>query len=212
MNGNTVIIDVERQDVLREIANIGAGHAATALASLLERPIEQSVPNVMVISLGDMPQYLGGAEKLVVAGMLDISGDLSGFFIVVLEVGQADKLISMMMGKDTGKKQKNTIDRYSSVEKSVITETVNILGGSYLTALSEMTGLNGYPSPPYLCVDMVGAVMNVAIAEAGKTGDFAVFFQSELYNEKDRIIGDLFLIPDKSSCNKILESLGYSNE
>jgi chemotaxis protein CheC len=156
-----------------------------------------------------MPEQLGGAEKLVVAGLLDISGDISGFFMTVLEFSQADKIISMMLGKEVRAKKPGSMRRFTAMEKSVVSETVNILGGSYLTAISEMTSLNASPSTPYLCVDMVGAVLSVAIAEAGKSGDFAIFFQSELFNEKDRIIGDIFLIPDKSSCDKILESLGY---
>lgn len=209
MNSNSDHIDVEKRDVLREIANIGAGHAATALAALLERPIVQSVPNVMLIPLSDMPEQLGGAEKLVVAGLLDITGEVSGFFMVVLEFDQADKIISMMLGKPVRAKKSDSIRKFTAIEKSVISETVNILGGSYLTAISELTGLMASPSTPYLCIDMVGAVLSVAIAEAGKSGDFAIFFQSELCNEKDRIIGDLFLIPDKPSCDKILGSLGY---
>lgn len=202
-------IDTEKKDVLREIANIGAGHAASALAALLDRPIVQSVPKVMLLPLADMPNQLGGAEKVVVAGLLDITGDLTGFFMTVLDQSQADKIISMMLGKKIRAKKTEGLRKYTAIEKSVIAETVNILGGSYLTALSEMTGLKANQSTPYLCIDMVGAVLNIAIAEAGKAGDFAVFFQSELFNEKERIIGDLFLIPEQASCEKILESLGY---
>jgi chemotaxis protein CheC len=209
MNNKAHSIDSEKRDVLREIANIGAGHAATALAALLERPIVQSVPNVMLIPLSDMPKQLGGPEKLVVSGLLDILGDLNGFFMVVLELEQADRLISMMLGKPKRASKHNSTRKYTAIEKSVVAETVNILGGSYLTAISEMTGLNVQPSTPYLSVDMVGAVLSIAIAEAGKTGDFAVFFQSELFNESERIIGDVFLIPDQSSCDKILQSVGY---
>lgn len=209
MNSNSDNIDADKRDVLREIANIGAGHAATALAALLERPIVQSVPDVILIPLSDMPNQLGGAEKLVVSGLLDISGDIAGFFMIVLELEQADKIISMMLGKKKRPLQPGKMRKYSAIEKSVITETVNILGGSYLTAISELTNLHALPSTPYLCVDMVGAVLSIAIAEAGKTGDFAVSFKSELYNEKERIIGDIFLIPDQSSCDKILHSLGY---
>jgi chemotaxis protein CheC len=209
MNGNPGNIDTEKKDVLKEIANIGAGHAASALASLLERPIVQSVPNVVLIPLADVPNQLGGAEKVAVSGLLDITGDITGFFMIVLDQSQADKIISMMLGKKLRATRQGSIRKYSAVEKSVIAETVNILGGSYLTALSEMTGLHSAPSTPYLCIDMVGAILNVAIAEAGKAGDFAIMFQSELFNEQERIIGDLFLIPEQASCQKILESLGY---
>ena len=202
-------IDTEKQDVLREIANIGAGHAATALAALLERPISQSIPKVMLIPLSDIPMHLGGAEKVVVSGLLDIMGDVSGFFMIVLEMGQADRIISMMLGKTKRPLKPGAARRYSAIEKSVIMETVNILGGSYLTAISELTGLHTSQSTPYLSVDMVGAVVNIAIAEAGKTGEVAIFFQSELCNEQERIIGDVFLIPDQPSCDKILQSVGY---
>lgn len=208
MNSNSENMDVVKKDVLKEIANIGAGHAATALAALLERPIVQTVPNVMLIPLPEMPALLGGAEKVVVAGLLDISGDLSGFFMVVLEQEQADRIIGMMLGKQP-KTKEGSLRKYTAVEKSVISETVNIMGGSYMTAIAELTNLKVYPSIPYLCIDMVGAVLSIAIAEAGKTGEFAIFFQSELFNEKEKIIGNLFLIPDKASCDKILESLGY---
>ena len=209
MKSSSDNIDGEKRDVLREIANIGAGHAATALATLLERPIVQSVPDVMLMPLSDMPAQLGGAEKLVVAGLLDITGDVDGFFMIVLELEQADKIISMMLGKEMRALKPGTMRKFTAIQKSVIAETVNILGGSYLTAISELTNLRAYPSTPYLCVDMVGAVLNIAIAAAGKTGDFAIFFKSELFNEKERIIGDLFLIPDQTSCDKILQSLGY---
>jgi chemotaxis protein CheC len=201
-------IDGIKKDVLKEIANIGAGHAATALAALLDRPIVQSVPNVMLVPLAEMPSMLGGAEKVVVAGMLDVIGDVSGFLLMVLDLEQADRIINMVVGKPP-KKTKSNLRRFSAMDKSVLSETINILGGSYLTAIAEMTNLKVAPSIPYLCVDMVGAILSVAITEAGKTGDFAVFFKSELYNEKERIIGDLFLIPEKGSCDKIMESLGF---
>lgn len=209
MNRNSDSIDSEKKDVLREIANIGAGHAATALAALLERPIVQSVPNVVLIPLSEIPNQLGGAEKVVVSGLLDITGDVSGFFMIVLELEQADRIIAMMLGKSKRTAKSGSVRKYTAIEKSVVAETVNILGGSYLTAISELTGLRVFPSTPYLSVDMVGAVLSIAIAEAGKAGDIAVFFQSELFNETERIIGDVFLIPDQPSCEKILQSVGY---
>jgi chemotaxis protein CheY-P-specific phosphatase CheC len=39
-------IDSLRTDILREIANIGTGHAASALGALLGRTIIQTVPKV----------------------------------------------------------------------------------------------------------------------------------------------------------------------
>jgi chemotaxis protein CheC len=207
LNNNSEKMNELQEDVLKEIANIGSGHAATALAELLGRPIVQSLPSVRLVPLAEIPELLGGAEKVAVVGMLRITGDFAGYLMMVLDFEQAVKIISMVRGRRK-RQAGQSPHRFSAMEKSVLSETVNIMGGSYLTAIAEFTNLKVAPSVPYLCVDMVGAVISVAVAETGKAGDFAVLFQSELFNEKERIIGDLFLIPDESSCNTIFQSLG----
>jgi chemotaxis protein CheC len=208
MNGQDEHIDSEKKDVLREIANIGAGHAATALAALLDRPIVQSIPDVELVPLNDVPDRLGGPDKTVASGLIELSGDVSAFFMVVLNLEQADRIINMMLG-DIGRETSGAIWQLSELEESVVSETVYILGGSYLTAICEMTGLCANQSTPYLCVDMVGAVLSVVLAEAGKAGDFAIVFKSELFNNDECIMGDIILLPDEQSCGKILKSLGF---
>ncbi|MGI5936500.1 MAG: chemotaxis protein CheC [Oscillospiraceae bacterium] len=209
MNSGSENLDSIQQDVLREIANIGSGHAATALSRMLGCPIEQSVPNVMVVPLSEMSTVLGGAEKVVVAGMIKLIGDFSGYLIMVLDFDQAKKIISMVCGDAENIDSQLELYRFSALDKSVLAETANILGGSYMSAIAEFTGLKMSSSVPYLCIDMVGAVMSVAVAEAGKTGDFAFLFQSELFNESERIIGNLLLIPEEKSCDIILKTLGF---
>ena len=207
MERNAEQLNALREDILREIANIGAGHAACALSALVGRPIVQSVPAVRFVPLQELAETLGGAEKLVAAGLLNLSGDFSGSLLIVLDFAQAEKLISMIKGNPA---DRNESFGFSAMDESVLSETVNILGGSYLTAIAEFTGLAAYPSVPFLCVDMVGAVISVPAAESGKTGDYAVLFQSELFNETDRIVGDLFLIPNAGSCERLLEALGFA--
>jgi Chemotaxis protein CheC, inhibitor of MCP methylation len=198
-------------DVLGEIANIGSGHAATSLSALLGRPITQSLPKVKILPLSEVASALGGAEKIAAAGMLTISGDVSGYLVMMLDINQAEKIVSMVKGVPSKNNGKPNLQRFSALDKSVLSETVNIIGGSYLTAVCEFTDLKAMPSIPYLCVDMVGAVMNMAIAEIGKTGDYVILFQSELSNDEESIIDDLFLIPDETSCGKIMASLGLSD-
>ena len=208
MDYNTEQMDEMKKDVLKEIANIGSGHAATALAALLNRPIEQTVPNVSLVSMADMPRLLGGAEKVAVAGMLELRGDFSGFLIMLLDLEQAERVIDLAKGEQSAFGGSLSLERFSDLDISVLSEIVNIMGGSYLTALAGFTGLLANPSIPFLCMDMIGAILNIAAAEIGKTGDYAIVFESALYNNAERIIGGLFLVPDEASCDNILESLG----
>ncbi|NCB50673.1 MAG: CheY-P-specific phosphatase CheC [Clostridia bacterium] len=211
MNGNPKNLNGIWEDVFKEIANIGSGNAATALSSLLDRTIIQSVPEIVFVPLSDVPGIMGGAEKVVMAGLLAISGDIEGYLLMILDLDQAGKIISMVTGEPEGTNGEKSLRRFSVLDKSVISEIVNIIGSSYLSAVCEFTNLVAVPSVPYLCVDMTGAVMNIAIAEIGKTGDYAILFRSELYNDNERIDGNLLLIPDENSCRKIMTSLGLSD-
>lgn len=201
-------IDDIRKDALSEINNIGAGNAATAMAAFLGRPIRQSIPKVVRIPLSDMATALGGADKVVVAGLVEMSGDASGFLVIIQEIRQADRIVEMVTGAAPVNIEKMSILRYSDFEASLLSETVNIICGSYLTAISTFTGLKIQASIPCPCVDMIGSVVSTTAAEIGKTGDFALIFESELYNDAERISGKLILIPDQKSCNNIMTSIG----
>ncbi len=201
-------LDSMRTDILREIANIGTGHAANALGSLIGKTIIQSVPNVKLVPISDMPEVLGGAEKVVAAGMLHIAGDIGGYLLIIFDLEQADGVISLLLGRKP-RRRKTPRRRFSAMDKSVLTETFNIMSGSYLTAVAEFTNLRTTQSVPYFCMDMVGAIISAASVEVGKFGDYAVLFKSQLYNENECINSDLILLPDENSCEKLLSSLGF---
>lgn len=52
-------------DVLKEVGNIGAGNAATALSTLLNKKIDMRVPKVRVVSFDEMMEMAGGPENIV---------------------------------------------------------------------------------------------------------------------------------------------------
>lgn len=134
-------------DILREIANIGTGHAANALGTLLGKTIIQSVPKVKLIPIYEMQDVLGGPEKVVTAGMLRLSGDISGYLLIIFNLSQADRIISLMMGRKPVKR-KSERKRFSALDKSVLNETFNIMSGSYLTAVASFTNMVLHSPPP----------------------------------------------------------------
>ncbi|NLM56240.1 MAG: hypothetical protein GX192_02180 [Clostridiales bacterium] len=208
MTDTSANIEDIRNDALSEINNIGAGNAATAMSAFLGQPIRQSIPKVFRVPLSDMANALGGAEKVVVAGLIEMSSDVSGFLVVIQDISQADRIVEIVTGAAPANTDKLSISRYSDFEVSLLSETVNIICGSYITAISTFTGLKIGASIPYLCVDMIGSVVSATAAEIGKTGDFALIFESELYNADERVSGKLILIPDQESCNSIMASIG----
>jgi CheC-like family. len=190
-------------DVLREIGNIGAGNAATALAKLLDKRIVMKVPQIRIMKFSEVSEVLGGAETPVVGILLRIHGDIGGSMMFILDNPSSRLLVNILMGKPL-----ETDLSFDEMTCSVLTEIGNILAGSYLSALSDMTGLKIVPDVPALAMDMAGAILSVPAIEFGKNSDTVLYIENVFMDGKDSVIGDLFLIPDDLSYGKLLKTLG----
>jgi chemotaxis protein CheC len=193
-------------DVLKEIGNIGAGHAATALSQLISEPITMTVPNVSIVSLAEVSEILGGAEQEVVGIYMRMFGDVPGKIIFVFAEEEAMTLAGMLTGKNDKSQALNDYD------KSALKEIGNIMTGAYLYALTKLTGYNVLSSVPILANDMVGAILNTALLEFGIIGDYALFIQTQFSLTQRKINGHFFLVPDPGALDVLLNALGVEVE
>ncbi|HHW67379.1 MAG: chemotaxis protein CheC [Epulopiscium sp.] len=192
-------------DVLKEIGNIGAGNATTALAQMLNKKIDMGVPKVNILELKNVADVLGGPENLVVGILLDVSGDISGMMMFVLEQRSAHILVNILMERDI-----HDISEFTELDISALQEIGNILTGSYLSSLAALTKLTIISSIPQMAFDMAGAILSVPAIEFGKVGDRVLFIETEFAEGIDHVTGYFILIPDIDSFEKILTSLGVS--
>ena len=206
MSSETPITDMHL-DVLKEIGNIGAAHAATSMSQLLDRKIDMHVPNVELVSFDGMFDLAGGAEKIVAGIFLRIEGDLSGSMFFVLPLDSANHFIQRLIGDSSFNKPP-----LSEIGISAMQELGNILSGSYLSALSDFTGLKIYPTVPSLSVDMVGAIVSFGLIEVFHHSDEVIVIDTQIWEEsadgRSSIDGHFFLLPDPSSYLTIFRSLG----
>lgn len=197
-NMNTMVLDV-----LKEIGNIGAGNAATALAKMINKKVDMKVPQVTVMDVQDVPELLGGEEVEVCGIFFKLEGDMEGSIMFILTLDAAKTLIRLMMpGFDTG-----TIDEFAV---SALKEIGNILAGSYISSLSGLTSLNIKISIPSLAVDMAGAILSVPAVHFGLVGDKILIIQNEFIEcqENESVEGFFFLIPEVDSYDILLRSIG----
>ncbi|PLR77658.1 CheY-P-specific phosphatase CheC [Bacillus sp. V3-13] len=200
-------------DILREIGNIGAGHAATALSTLLNKKIDMRVPKVSVVSFDEMMEMAGGSENVVASVFLRIEGDAPGSMFFVLPLEQAAAFIGQMIG-DSGFSFDNP--PYDELALSALQELGNILSGSYLSSLSDFTNLSLYPSVPALGIDMVGAIISYGLIEISQVSDYAIVIDTALNEDEMRdfesVRGHFFLLPDPESFQIIFEALGVAGD
>jgi len=191
-------------DVLKEIGNIGAGNATTALAQLIGDKVDMSVPTVSLLDFKDVGSFIGGEEQVMVGILLGVEGDITGSIMFLLEQKSAKHMVrKLMMGMETPE------EGFDEMELSALNEVGNIITGAYLNALSGLTNLCIYPTPPALTVDMAGAILSVPAIQFGIQGDQILMIQNEFFDEV-AMDGYFILVPDMESYSTILKALGLS--
>lgn len=189
-------------DVLREIGNIGAGNAATALAKMIDKKIDMEVPATKLLDYKDVAGILGGEESVVAGIYFDESGDINGNIMFLLDVGSSKILTGMLMGKQDFSNELDEMDR------SALQEVGNILSGSYISSLSALTGLKLVLSVPSLCIDMAGAILSVPAIQFGYVSDKVLMIETKLKDDANLVKANFFLIPDTETFSTLLNSLG----
>jgi chemotaxis protein CheC len=191
-----------QRDALREVANIGAGHAATALSQMTAGPIMISVPTVHVTPLAAVAAALGAGAGPVAAVLMDVMGDLTGRTLLVFPKATVMRVAERMLRRPPGSSV-----AMGALERSAVTEAGNILSGAYLNALSDFMGLVLLPSPPVLTIDAVEAVVTPAFLRLDASGYvFVVETEFFMQDVAERMRGFFLLLPDPASLRAILRA------
>lgn len=190
-------------DVLREVGNIGAGHAATALSQLVDRPVALQVPTIKVIDLSDVPYVFGGPSQVVCAVFARLLGDIGGGILFLTTEEAALSLLDLLRGYETGTTQRLDVD-----EEEVLSHATGILIAAFLAAIARMASLKVLSAAPVLAFDMAGAILAAVASEVDMRAEQAVFVSTAFLDENNSIDAALFFLPDPESLVTILGRLG----
>jgi chemotaxis protein CheC len=192
-------------DALKEISSIGAGNATTALATMLNVEIIMKVPKPELVEASKLCEVICPEDEVIVGIFTEVSQDITGSIMFLMQMESAHYLVNRMMGKDP-----DNNDPFTEMELSAMKEIGNIIVGSYLSAISGMTRLTITPSIPYISLDMAGAILSVPAVQFGQYGNNALLIQTEFGSRTGEcsISGSFILMPEEDSYAKILTSLG----
>jgi chemotaxis protein CheC len=199
----TTLMSVARLDALREVANIGAGHAATALSTLTATRIMISVPMVNIVPPGDfVPEIAPNVE--IVAVQMVMSGDISGRTIFLLAIPAGLRLAERMLRRNRG-----TSPNLGKLEQSALNEAGNILAGAYLTALSEFLDMRLMLSPPSLKTGEAAQVLDALGDRAPQAEAPILCVETEFFLEEptESLHGFFLLVPDPKAFDAIFRAV-----
>ena len=163
-------------DRLCELANVGAGHAATALARLVGQPIWMSVPRIRMGSATPAPA--AGDDAWI---FFEVQGALGGALVFRLPCDARSALLAELIGDDGGEAQ----------AESALREVGNILASHALSAVADLVGARVLPSLPSLVFEASGPALAAWRARAAGR----VCIETNLVDRAGRSTVELVWIP-----------------
>ncbi|MGX7195956.1 chemotaxis protein CheC [Enterococcus olivae] len=186
-------------DGLKEIINIGGGHAATSISMMVDRRIDMRVPEVEILSYEKLYQQILDENEEVYAIVSQILGDIRGVFLFVLTDATADKLTEFMVG---------TPEFDQEVKSSAVNELTNIVSNSFLGAIGKFLDNQLISSLPMIQYDYFGAVISSVYMALNQFDDQVMVIRNEFTYDEDSLDASLFFIPETGVIEKILTTLG----
>jgi chemotaxis protein CheC len=190
-----------QKDALKEVGNIGAGHAATALSQLLNTKINLSEPRIDVIKFRDLASRVGHENRMVAALHMYIRGEAPGQIVVLFDREQAIDFVSTFLKRVIG-----DIQVFDSINDSTLKEIGNIIAGSYLSAINNLTGQNVLPSVPTLSYGTIQAAFRTLMSILPDQDVFLI--ESSFLDKEKEVSGQFILIPETGSLGPLLAVFG----
>ncbi|NPV60524.1 MAG: chemotaxis protein CheC [Actinobacteria bacterium] len=188
-------------DVLREVANIGSGHAAASMEKWLGKEMALKVPVAAMVPIEDVAETIGDPLETVMGVYSRVQGDMEGHILYLISLEDARELLDIILDpEDRGQ-------GFSPNNLSAIAETGNILFNAYLGAVSELCGLELYPAPPTCTADMLAAIVNTILLEVSDSGDLALYLKTEFEEEDFTSTGNVLFVTDFANLARMVDIL-----
>ncbi|MBX3120076.1 MAG: chemotaxis protein CheC [Fimbriimonadaceae bacterium] len=188
---------------VRELANIGLGHAMTALTELTGRSFNMSVPYAENVALTNLPEMLGDRDGINVGIYMPVEGDVEGHMAFLFPWAAAQRIWKMLLGSAP-----ESIEDVSELEASAMLEVGNIINSSFLNAISDMTNYRLHATPPYVSVDYGVSILSAIVTEASYEEHAALAIETDIFDDQNEASGIFLYIPTVGGLKLMFNALG----
>lgn len=189
------------QDLLKELGNIGSGHAATALSTLLAKPVNITVSSAEMEPITYLPERVGGPERHVASVLLELGGDISGMILILFPVDDAEMMVSSLIGSGF------TFQAADELGQSAWEEIGNIMSGAYARALGDWLNIPIPIHVPATAVDMAGSIVEFVVTSVQPEEDAALYIDTTFRIDGKVSAGHVLFLPTHGSLERIKQRL-----
>ena len=186
-------------DSLKEMVNIGVGHAAGVLNAMLNSRVKLHVPVVEMMSHEELQtkiQSMGNGNLSSVR--LGFKGPFSGNASLVFPADGAIKLVSILTGSEPGSRD------LDAMRVGTLTEGGNIVLNGVMGAIGNELKLHVFYSVPIYVDNPFEVILSTSQAEVDA---YVVWVQTSFTLETESIAGDIILVFDVGSLDLLLEAV-----
>lgn len=195
-----------QRDAVKEVGSIGTAHAVTALSELLSEPLKMSMPDIQILGYNETIARMGNPEELVTGVMVSMEGGLNGMMLYI----QGMELINLVLEHMFQRNIKD-LDSLGGLEESALLEIGNIMISSYISAISDLTGIPIKLSVPAFSVNMLGGILSVPMVEMAYETDKLLIIEGSFLYAGRQLKSNLLMVPEVEGLNLLLEKLGVAN-
>jgi chemotaxis protein CheC len=188
-------------DALKEICNIAANNAASALSEILHKRINMKVPQLKVIPIEKATETMGDPSTLVAGVYSKIIGHFNGGLMLTFPRNDAILLVDKLLGH---KENSHTL---SELDVSAVQEIGNIISASFVNAIAKIIDKTLLISVPKVAFDMLGAIIDFILIELTQTAKEALILEIAFEDVPKTVAGHFFILPDSGSMDLLISSI-----
>ncbi|MBO0429057.1 chemotaxis protein CheC [Vagococcus fluvialis] len=187
-------------DAMKELVNIGGGHAATSISSLINTKVDMIVPLIEIMEYEELYARIMSEDKIVYSVTTQILGNGGGVFLFALPEESANQISQMML--------LNSMEKTQELIESSIKELVNIIVNSFLNAISELLNIRLMSSIPNLTIDMFGSIISSLYMAYDQYDEEVLIIKNEFFYSGNQMDAYLYFIPETGVLEKLFKAIG----
>ena len=193
-----------QKDALKEICNVGMSKAAKQLSTLLNSPVEISIPEINLFDVDDMPyESMFALDAPLAYVYQELSEDLHGRAILIFQREHTSTLTQAVIGKAP----KMTEKEVRACEKEAMVEIGNVIISSFMSAIVNMLSCHVKLSVPSYNEDHIVQLTKQQLHEIEASKKDVILIVTKLAASGQDISGNLLLMLDSKSVQALLQHL-----
>ncbi|MCR4739015.1 MAG: chemotaxis protein CheC [Lachnospiraceae bacterium] len=188
---------------LKEIGNIGAGNACTALATFIGTMVDMTVPNIRILDSSTVEKLIKVDKGVVLGIKVGIKEDLTGMIINIISGEYAKRVINVYYPREFA-----SLSELNDMDISVLSELGNITSGACANSLATLSGMVVDITSPEPKSCTISELLKMPVDAFGADGSKVVVIDEEFKVERTELSSHMFLILDGDSLNKFFEKIG----